>query len=183
MPSVRFAKSSARGSTIQLMCALRLTVGLAVMFGAAGCSGGASSSSSTTTIVTTPQPIAGDVERTTFAASLNVDLSKMTRRASGLYVEDLRTGTGPIAARERTVAVKYIGWLPNGKQFDTGEISVSLGKNAVIRAWEEGLLGMRVGGVRRIVSPPNMAYGNRGAGTDVPPGAVLVFEMQMMSVY
>ncbi len=154
----------------------------------AGCGGGTSGSggsggSSATTVVTTPQPIAGDVERTTFAPSLNVDLSKMSRRASGLYVQDLRMGDGAIAARERTVAIKYIGWLPNGKQFDSGEISVSLGKNSVIRAWEEGLLGMRVGGIRRIVSPPNMAYGNRGAGNDIPPGAVLVFEMQMMSVY
>ena len=145
--------------------------------------GGGGSSTAATTVATIPQPIAGDVERTTFAPSLNVDLTKMSRRASGLYVEDLRMGTGPISARERTVAVKYIGWLPNGKQFDSGEISVSLGKNSVIRAWEEGLLGMRVGGVRRIVSPPNMAYGNRGAGSDVPPNSVLVFEMQMMSVY
>ncbi|HEY4131058.1 MAG TPA: FKBP-type peptidyl-prolyl cis-trans isomerase [Gemmatimonadaceae bacterium] len=133
--------------------------------------------------MTVPQPIAGDVERTTFASSLGVDLSKMTRRASGLYVQNLRLGDGAIAAGDRTVAIKYIGWLPNGKEFDRGEISVSLGKNSVIRAWEEGLLGMRVGGVRRIVSPPNMAYGSRGAGSDIPPNAVLVFELQMMSVY
>jgi len=137
----------------------------------------------TPTPASNPRPVAGDVERTEFNPSLNIHLDSMTRRASGLYVQDLVTGTGAVAARERTVVVRYTGWLPNGKEFDSGEISVILGSNKTIRAWEEGLLGMRVGGRRRLVVPPSLAYGSRGAGNDIPPNAVLVFEMELRSVF
>src|ERR1043165_7772743 len=100
-----------------------------------------------------PQPVAGDVERTTFAPALGVRLDSMVKRASGLYVQDLKAGTGAVSARGKTVVVRYSGWLPNGKQFDSGEITVTLGTNKTIRAWEEGLLGMRAGGIRRLVVP------------------------------
>ena len=143
--------------------------------------GGGGSASTTPTPASNPRPIAGDVERTDFNPSLNIHLDSMTRRASGLYVQDLVMGTGAVAGRERTVVVRYAGWLPNGKQFDSGEISVIIGANKTIRAWEEGLLGMRVGGRRRLVVPPTLAYGARGAG-DIPPNAVLVFEMELRSV-
>jgi FKBP-type peptidyl-prolyl cis-trans isomerase len=106
----------------------------------------------------------------------------MLRYASGLYVQDLTTGTGSVATRGRTVVVRYAGWLPNGKQFDAGEISVTLGTNKTIRAWEEGLLGMRAGGRRRLVVPPALGYGSRGAGNDIPPNSVLVFVMEVTGV-
>ena len=130
-----------------------------------------------------PQPIAGDVERTTFASSLNIQLDKMVRRTSGLYVQDLVTGTGSVAARGRSAVVRYTGWLANGKQFDSSELTVTLGSNKTIAAWEEGLLGMRVGGKRRLVVPPNLGYGARGAGNDIPPNSVLIFQMELTSVY
>jgi FKBP-type peptidyl-prolyl cis-trans isomerase FkpA len=130
-----------------------------------------------------PQPIAGDIERTTFDPALGVRLDAMTKRASGMYVQDLTAGTGSVATRGRTVVVRYTGWLPSGKQFDSGEISVTLGSNKTIAAWEEGLLGMRVGGKRRLVVPPNLGYGSRGAGDDIPPNAVLVFDMEVSSVF
>ncbi len=107
----------------------------------------------------------------------------MTRRTSGLYVQDLKTGTGGIAARGRTVVVRYAGWLPSGKSFDASELTVTLGSNKTIPAWEEGLLGMRVGGQRMLVVPPNLGYGARGAGGDIPPNSVLVFQMELMSVF
>lgn len=149
-----------------------------LLLGASACGGGSTPAS------TTPQPVAiqGDIERTTFAPSLGVDLGAMTKRASGLYVQDLEMGTGAVAIRGKSIVVRYAGWLPNGKQFDSGEVTVTLGTNKVIRAWEEALLGMRVGGRRRLVTPPNLAYGTRGAGDDIPPNAVLVFEMQVMSI-
>src|SRR5262245_36866332 len=131
--------------------------------------------------VTTPQPTAGDIERTTFAPALNVHLDSMVRRASGMYVQDLQSGTGAVATRGRTVIVRYSGFLADGKMFDSGEVSVTLGSNKTIRAWEEGLLGMRVGGRRRIVVPPTMGYGARGSGDVIPPNAVLVFDMEIMS--
>ena len=145
--------------------------------------GGGTSASTVPVPASNPRPVAGDVERTEFNPSLNIHLDSMTRRASGLYVQDLVAGNGAVAARERTVVVRYTGWLPNGKQFDAGEISVTLGSNKTIRAWEEGLLGMRVGGRRRLVVPPTLAYGARGAGNDIPPNAVLVFEMELRSVF
>ena len=153
---------------------------IVLLLGASACGGGGGS----TPVSTTAQPVAiqGDVERTTFASSLGVDLATMTKRASGLYVQDLEMGTGAVAIRGKSVVVRYAGWLPNGKQFDSGEVTVTLGTNKVIRAWEEALLGMRVGGRRRLVTPPNLAYGTRGAGDDIPPNAVLVFEMQVLSV-
>jgi FKBP-type peptidyl-prolyl cis-trans isomerase len=129
-----------------------------------------------------PQPLAGDIERTTFDPSLGVHLDSMHRHADGLYVQDLVSGTGAVGTRGRTVVVKYTGWLPNGKQFDSGEITVTLGTFKTIRAWEEGLLGMRVGGRRRLLVPPSLGYGTKGSGEAIPPNAVLVFDMEMMTV-
>ena len=106
----------------------------------------------------------------------------MVKRASGLYVQDLTMGTGTFAARGRTAVVRYTGWRADGKQFDDGEITITLGSRQTIAAWEEGLLGMRVGGKRRLVVPPNLGYGARGAGNDIPPNTVLVFDMTLTSV-
>jgi peptidylprolyl isomerase len=159
----------------------RAVTSLAVAVAAIACAGH-STPPAATSPAANPRPIAGDVERTQFSPSLNIHLDSMTRRASGMYVQDLVTGSGAIAARERTVVVRYTGWLPNGKEFDSGEISVTIGSNKTIRAWEEGLRGMRGGGTRRLVVPPALGYGARGAGDDIPPNSVLVFEMEVRSV-
>jgi FKBP-type peptidyl-prolyl cis-trans isomerase FkpA len=161
------------------VAAFRTLVASAALIAAAGCGGGSASASSQ---APTPQPV-GEVERTQFSPDLGVHLDKMLKKPSGLYVEDLATGTGQVAARERTVVVRYVGWLPSGKTIDQGEITVALGSNKVIRAWEEGLLGMRVGGRRLLVTPPSLAYGGAGAGNEIPPNAVLVFVMQLQAVY
>jgi FKBP-type peptidyl-prolyl cis-trans isomerase len=79
--------------------------------------------------------------------------------------------------------LRYTGYLTNGKQFDTGEITITIGTGKVIRAWDEGVLGMRVGGKRRLVSPPHLAYGAKGAAPAIPPNAVLVFDMELLQVY
>jgi peptidylprolyl isomerase len=165
------------------VCALTLIVALAA------CGGGSPAVGAPPTPATaTPTSAAGTelprtdiVQRTTFDPSLGVHLDQMVRRASGLYVQDLAVGKGAIALTDESVVVRYVGWLPNGKQFDAGEITVKIGSNSTIRAWEEGLLGMRVGGRRRLVVPPAMGYGGAGAG-EIPPNAVLVFEMEMESV-
>ena len=169
-----------------------ILVALATAFAAGGCT--QSTSTSTTTVTPTVAPAAvapaagaegdaSEIGRTRFDPSLNIHLDSMTRRASGLYVQDLVTGNGAVAARGRSIVVRYTGWLPTGKQFDSGEITVTLGQNKTIRAWEEGLLGMRVGGKRKLVVPPNLGYGNRAAGDQIPPNSVLVFEMEAMSVF
>ena len=107
----------------------------------------------------------------------------MMRRNSGLYVQDLQIGTGSVAAQSRNAVVRYTGYLPDGKSFDSGEITISIGAGKVIRAWDEGVLGMRVGGRRRLVAPPHLAYGSRGAPPAIPPNAVLVFDMELTQVY
>jgi FKBP-type peptidyl-prolyl cis-trans isomerase len=154
---------------------------------AAACAGGGGSAASTTTSASRPvsvSPVAdGDIEHTQFSASLDVNLAKMMRRTSGLYVQDLQVGTGTVAAQGRTAVLRYAGYLPNGKQFDAGEITISIGAGKVIRAWDEGVLGMRVGGRRRLIAPPHLAYGSRGAPPDIPPNAVLVFDMELTQVY
>ena len=142
-------------------------------------------SSSTTTTASIPlSPIAdGDIEHTQFSPSLGIDLTKLTRRPDGLYVQDFAIGTGSVAAQGRTAVLRYTGYLTNGKQFDAGEITITIGTGKVIRAWDEGVLGMRVGGKRRLVSPPHLAYGAKGAAPAIPPNAVLVFDMELLQVY
>jgi len=123
-----------------------------------------------------------DVSRVAYDPSLGIHLDSMVHRASGLYVQDLVAGNGAVATLGRSIVVRYTGWLPSGKRFDGGEITVTLGSNKTIRGWEEGLLGMRVGGKRRLVIPPHLGYGPKGAG-EIPPNSALVFEMDAISVF
>jgi FKBP-type peptidyl-prolyl cis-trans isomerase len=158
-------------------------VAVAAVAALGACSSSSASSTSSTSVAAVPatQRTTGDVERATFDPELKIHLDSMTRRPSGLYVQDLVMGSGAVATRGRTVVVRYTGWMPDGRRFDNGEITVTLGTNKTIAAWEEGLLGMRVGGRRRLVVPPNLGYGARGAG-DIPPNSVLIFDMEMTSI-
>ena len=151
---------------------------LAFALGVAGCAGHAAAPAN---VSPTPQPISDEVTRTIFARSLGVHLDQMLRHASGLYVQDVHVGTGAVALAGKSMVVRYVGYLSDGKKFDSGEITVTIGSSSTIQAWKEGLLGMRVGGQRRLVSPPNLAYGSRGAGSDIPPYAVLVFDIEMVA--
>lgn len=128
----------------------------------------------------------GDPADETYAASLNVDLKAMNRSASGLYTQDLVVGTGAEATVGRNVQVHYTGWFPNGTLFDTSRdsgqpIPVTLGQHRVIEGWEEGLLGMRVGGQRKLVIPSDLGYGDAGYG-GIPGHQVLVFDVELVSV-
>ncbi len=131
-----------------------------------------------------PQP-PSDPAELVFAPEVAVDLSAMQRTESGLYVQDIVLGDGPVARRTSRVWVKYVGRLPDGTVFDAnlgGEpYHARLGGSEVIRGWNEGILGMRRGGIRRLVVPPHLAYGSRGSG-DVPPGATLVFDLELVDV-
>jgi peptidylprolyl isomerase len=126
-----------------------------------------------------------DPAANTFAPALNIDLAKFQKRPSGLYVRDDKPGTGAEAQRGRTVRVAYTGSLPDGTVFDTSEgkdpIEFSLGDGPVIDAWNEGVVGMRVGGVRTIVVPAELGYGAAGV-PGIPGNAVLVFRMELVGV-
>ena len=124
-----------------------------------------------------------DVE---FAPGLNVDLDRGSVLLEGLYCLDTAGGSGEPAIRGATVTVNYTGYLPDGTIFDSSvdrdPFSLLLGAGQVIPGWEFGLLGMRVGGRRRIVIPPHLAYGTQGAGGVIPPNAVLVFDVELLEM-
>jgi FKBP-type peptidyl-prolyl cis-trans isomerase FkpA len=106
---------------------------------------------------------------------------------SGLTIEDTVVGEGAAAAPGRDVVVHYAGWLADGTQFDSSKekadpFEFTLGKAEVMAGWEEGLPGMKVGGRRRLVVPPELAYGEAGAGDVIPPNATLTFEVELLAV-
>ncbi len=115
----------------------------------------------------------------------------MTEMPDGLKYVDTQTGSGAIAVSGRTVTVQYTGWLyQNGKKgtkfdssYDHGEpFSFKLGGGHVIKGWDEGVPGMRVGGKRTLIIPPQLAYGAHGAGDVIPPFATLIFDVELMKV-
>ena len=128
-----------------------------------------------------------DPATSSYADTLKVTISSMTKTASGLYYKDLVTGTGATAAAGYTVRVEYSGWLVNGQQFDTSEgktpayFEFLLNAGRVIKGWDEGVQGMKVGGRRQLVIPPGLGYGENGSGT-IPGNAVLVFEIVLLQV-
>ena len=106
--------------------------------------------------------------------------------ASGLQITDLVVGEGAEATPGQTVSVNYRGTLQNGKEFDSsygrGPFSFPLGAGRVIKGWDEGVAGMKVGGKRQLVIPPDLAYGSRGAGGVIPPDATLLFDVELLGV-
>ena len=107
--------------------------------------------------------------------------------ATGLKHQDLKVGDGPEAVSGKVVEVHYTGWLEDGTKFDSsldrGEpFSFRLGAGEVIEGWDQGVAGMRVGGKRKLTIPPELGYGQEGAGGVIPPGATLVFEVELLDV-
>jgi peptidylprolyl isomerase len=116
-----------------------------------------------------------------------VDEKDFTTTPSGLKYYDLKTGTGESPKTGQTVSVHYTGWLADGTQFDSSvdrgqPFSLVLGEGSVIPGWEEGLATMKVGGKRQLVIPPALGYGDQGAGGLIPPGATLVFEVELLDI-
>lgn len=125
------------------------------------------------------------IESTTFATSLNVDLAASTKTASGLYYRDFTVGSGKTAASGDSVFVRYSAAFVNGQVFDQRTpvqptLDFKLGAGYVIPGWDEGLVGMKAGGVRQLIVPPSLAYGTSGY-LSVPPNSVLVFLITLVA--
>jgi len=111
-----------------------------------------------------------------------------TVTASGLKYVDQAVGTGDVAVAGKTVSVHYTGWLENGKKFDSSvdrgqPFSFPLGAGRVIKGWDEGVQGMKVGGKRKLTIPSDLGYGSRGAGGVIPSNATLIFDVELLSVH
>ncbi len=164
-------------ASLQRLALQRLALLLgALLLGAAACSGAPE---------TSDLPPANRVVRS-YDPSLQVDLSRMERRPGGLYVQDVQVGDGPRADSGDVVTVHYTGWLPQGRKFDSSRdrgrpFEVAIGYGRVIQGWDRGIVGMRVGGRRRLVIPPALAYGAERSGP-IPPNSTLVFDVELLDV-
>src|SRR5690606_34334661 len=122
-----------------------------------------------------------DPSELTYAPELQVDLGAAERTASGLYIRDVQTGSGPAIQPRQVATVHYTGRLPDGTQFDSSRgrepFRFTVGGGEVIEGWDEGVAGMQVGGTRQLVIPSELAYGDRGIGGVIPPNATLVFDV------
>lgn len=131
----------------------------------------------------TPVP-AVPIESTTFAPALGVDLAASRKSPSGLYVRDISEGSGAMLASGQTVEMRYVGSFADGKVFDSNPapkppFSFRLGGGQVIKGWDEGLVGMKVGGHRQLVIPASLAYGPNDYGP-IPGNSVLVFTVEAL---
>ena len=106
---------------------------------------------------------------------------------SGLQLEDLKVGVGPEIQSGSTASMHYTGWLEDGSKFDSSldrnqPFEFALGTGTVIKGWDEGVAGMKVGGKRTLTIPPHLGYGASGAGGVIPPNATLTFEVELLEI-
>jgi FKBP-type peptidyl-prolyl cis-trans isomerase FkpA len=121
------------------------------------------------------------------AISSEVAFGGLLITRSGLKYLDLLAGRGRAAGKGDTVEVHYTGWLSNGKKFNSSRdrnvpFRFQLGAGNVIKGWDEGLAGMKAGGKRRLIIPPALGYGTRGAGNVIPPNATMTFEVELLKI-
>jgi peptidylprolyl isomerase len=112
---------------------------------------------------------------------------QIVKTASGLGYIELVEGAGPQPTTGQSVRVHYTGWLENGTKFDSSHdrrepLVFPIGRGQVIKGWDEGVGGMRVGGKRKLIIPASLGYGDRGAGAAIPPGATLIFEVELLGI-
>ncbi len=110
-----------------------------------------------------------------------------TETVTDLKIEELKVGDGTVAETGKMVSVHYTGWLTNGTKFDSSldrgkPFSFALGRGSVIKGWDQGVAGMKIGGKRKLTIPPELGYGAQGAGGAIPPNSTLVFEVELLEV-
>lgn len=137
----------------------------------------------------TPKATAKSASKTTPKAAAKTEPkkeSKIVTLPSGLKYEELKEGTGPEAENGQTVSVDYTGWLLSLTQFDSSKgkrpYSFVLGTGSVIQGWHDGIKGMKVGGKRKLIIPPDLAYGAAGRPPVIPANSTLIFEVELMAI-
>jgi FKBP-type peptidyl-prolyl cis-trans isomerase len=120
-------------------------------------------------------------------AGFEIDSTALTKTASGLQYQDVVIGTGQRAASGQVAVVHYTGWLTDGTKFDSSRdrgqpFSFPIGGGQVIAGWDEGVAGMKVGGRRKLVIPPDLGYGPAGSPPVIPAAATLVFDVELLEV-
>lgn len=169
---VMAVRAPADRASVRLQAIMGLTTALALMAAlSAGCNRGHESGSTT-----------GDGAKSTTATQ-----EKTMTSASGLQYVDVKAGPGASPRVGQTVVVHYTGWLVDGKTFDSSRdrnqpFEFHIGRGEVIKGWDEGVATMKVGGVRKLIIPPDLAYGVAGAGGVIPPNATLTFEVELLDL-
>jgi FKBP-type peptidyl-prolyl cis-trans isomerase len=120
-------------------------------------------------------------------AGVQAGKAQVVSTPSGLQYVDLVTGNGKMAKTGDMAVVHYTGWLKDGTKFDSSKdrnkpFQFSLGAGRVIKGWDEGVVGMKIGGKRKLIIPPELGYGARGAGRAIPPNATLTFEVELLDL-
>jgi peptidylprolyl isomerase len=138
-------------------------------------------------LLAAPIPVAAATGATYKTAAMKTTKAKVVRLPDGLEYTDLKVGKGPTPMTGQTAVVHYVGTFPDGKKFDSSRdrnepFEFPLGAHKVIPCWDEGVATMRVGGRRKLVCPPGLAYGERGAGGVIPPNATLDFDVELLGI-
>lgn len=167
--------------TMYLSAAALLVVTALVV---AGCSKSQSSSSAQSSQSSQP---AQSAPQTTAPAQEQTQQPAQSAPVTKLEIKDTKVGKGTAAKAGDTVVVEYTGWLADGTKFDSsadhgGTYSFPLGGGQVIKGWDQGVVGMKVGGVRVLTIPPDLAYGAQGAGGVIPPDATLTFQVKLVKI-
>jgi FKBP-type peptidyl-prolyl cis-trans isomerase len=129
----------------------------------------------------------GDAKSGTADAGFQLDSAALTKTPSGLQYQDVVTGTGPEATTGQVAVVHYTGWLTDGTKFDSSRdrgtpFSFPLGGGQVIAGWDQGVAGMKVGGRRKLLIPPDLGYGEMGSPPVIPAAATLVFDVELLEL-
>jgi len=135
----------------------------------------------------TPFPTSAIISTPTPQATSGANMDKVVTTQSGLKIQDIIVGNGQEVKSGDMVTVHYLGTLENGTKFDSSydrstPFSTQIGVGQVIAGWDEGIVGMKVGGKRKLIIPPDLGYGQQGAGSSIPPNSTLVFEVELLEV-
>jgi len=155
----------------------------------AGADSGTSSTSSSASGPSSSSTSSSSSSSMSTGASVTSSAAQEVTMPSGLKYQDLKVGDGAVAENGTTVSVHYTGWLTDGTKFDSSvdrgqPFSFHLGAGQVIRGWDEGVRGMRVGGKRKLTIPPDLGYGAAGTpGGPIPPNATLIFDVELKDVH